>query len=425
MQKSILIIGGGIAGLATAYELSKHNVQVTLLEAKNRLGGRIHTFYDISFSQPVELGAEFIHGDLPHTLSILNEAAISYNKINDTMFHLEKGAFKKQKSFTKDWDKVMKQMSALTHDMPLDVFIDTFFGDDKYADLRASIKGFAGGFDLADTATASSKSLYREWSNEMENQYRINGGYKVLIDYLATQCKNNGSIIQNNCCAKKISWHKNEVHVLTMCSRFFKADKAVIAVPVSVLQASNKDENYLEFEPAILQHINAAKDIGFGDVIKIILEFDNNFWNAKNENAGFFLTDEIIPTWWSQLPIKNAVLTGWVGGEKASSLKLNTDEEILKITLQSLASAFDVSFDTIKSKLKAGKIANWCKEADINGGYSFNMVKSVDAKKVLRKPVEDTLFFSGEALFEGTPVGTVEAALASGKHTALQVLDTL
>jgi monoamine oxidase len=97
----------------------------------------------------------------------------------------------------------------------------------------------------------------------------------------------------------------------------------------------------------------------------------------------------------------------------------------LQIALQSLSNAFEIPVEDLKMQLKASRIANWCKEADINGGYSFNTVKSVEAKKILRQPVDDTIFFAGEALFEGTPGGTVEAALSSAKGTAQQVLKTL
>ena len=90
-MNAVIVIGGGAAGLMTAYELSKHKIPVTILEAKKRLGGRIHTLSDTSFSQPVEAGAEFIHGDLPLTISLLKEAGITYHEVNDTMFRLEKG----------------------------------------------------------------------------------------------------------------------------------------------------------------------------------------------------------------------------------------------------------------------------------------------------------------------------------------------
>lgn len=422
---SMIIVGGGAAGLMTAYELSKHKIQVTVLEAKSRLGGRIHTLRDNSFSQPIETGAEFIHGDLPGTLGLLKEAGIKYHVINDKMFHLEKGRLKKQRGFTDDWNILMKQMASIKEDMSLGDFLKRYFYEDRYAELRDSVKDFAGGFDLADITTASIKALYKEWSDDMGNQYRIDGGYKKLVDYLETQCKNNGCGFSTGCCAKKISWQKNEVNILTMCSRFYKGDKVILTVPVSVLQADVHSENYIEFEPSISRHIQAARDIGFGSVIKIILEFNDPFWKEKKSNAGFIFMNEQVPTWWTQLPVDNSILTGWLGSEKANSLKDNTDEEILQIALQSLSNAFAIPVEVLKLNLKASKIANWCKEADINGGYSFNTVKSVEAKKVLHQPVNDTIFFAGEALFEGAPGGTVEAALTSAKKTAQQVLKTL
>ncbi|MFT4154837.1 flavin monoamine oxidase family protein [Parafilimonas sp.] len=424
--KSVVIIGSGAAGLMTAFELLKHNTDVTVLESKQRPGGRLHTLHGHSFSQPVELGAEFIHGDLPLTLSLLDKAGISYHPVNDTMGRLEKGIFKRENNFTAYWSMLMKQMASIQYDMLLAVFLNTYFGEDKYAELRSFIKNFAGGFDLADISTASTKALYREWSKEMGTQYRVDGGYKKLIDFLETECRNNGCIIHFSCCAKKISWHKNEVNILTMCSRMFKADKIVLAVPISILQADTNSRDYIAFSPAVPQHIQAAKNIGFGTVIKIILEFYENFWKAKTKNAGMiFMQNEVVPTWWTQLPVENNILTGWIGNEKAVALQNETDEVILAKAVQSLSHSFDMAEEKIHKNLKAFKIANWSKEPDIYGGYSFNMVESAGAKHILHHPVEDTIFFSGEALFEGSPGGTVEAALSSGKKTAEAVLKTL
>jgi monoamine oxidase len=424
-MQSVIVIGGGASGLMAAYELSKHKISVTVLEAKSRLGGRILTITE-PFSQAVELGAEFIHGDLPHTLSLCDEAGAVYHKITGKMYTLEKGNYKKERHFSEHWNLLIKQMHALKQDMPLADFLQTYFDDKKYDDLRNSVRGFAGGFDLADVSTASTKGLYNEWSKEEGDQYRINGGYKLLIDYLEMQCKKNGCIIQTNCCVKKISWQQNDVNILTMCSRLFKSNKIIISVPVSVLQVENNDENYIEFEPSIPEHLTAAKNIGFGLVIKILLEFTENFWNKEKQDAGFFFIDEAeVPTWWTQLPVENNILTGWIGNEKSNSLKDNTDEMILDTALQSLANGFDISKTQLQLKLKASKIVNWYKIPDINGGYTFNTLKSVEAKKILHQPVNDTIFFTGEALYDSTPFGTVEAALASAKQTAAKILKTL
>jgi monoamine oxidase len=424
-MKTTIIIGGGAAGLMAAYELSKHKNHVIILEAKNRLGGRIFTTTDNNFSEPIEAGAEFIHGNLPLTISLLKEAGLNYHAIAGKMFQLEAGKFHQQKNKDAHWGKVMKQMQQLEVDMTLDDFLNTFFKDDKYVELRESVKNFAGGFDLADAAKASVKSLAREWNEEMEKQYRIDGGYMQLINYLETECRKNGCIINTNCCVKKINWQKDEVNINTMCSRFFKGNKIIITVPVSVLQAKDDNENYIEFAPSIPQHIKAAKNIGFGTVIKILLEFSEAFWKQQSNNVGFIFTSQKIPTWWTQLPSDNAILTGWVGGEKAVALRDKTNEEILDIALQSLSNAFAINKDDLQLKLKASSVYNWYKEPDINGGYSYNTLESVAAKKILRQPVDDIIFFCGEALFEGTPVATVEAALDSGRKTASTVLATL
>jgi monoamine oxidase len=207
-----------------------------------------------------------------------------------------------------------------------------------------------------------------------------------------------------------------------MCSRLFKSDLVVITVPVGVLQAKTNDENYMEFTPSIHQHMQAAKNIGFGGVIKAVLEFTQNFWKNKERNAGFIFIDGAMPTWWTQLPVDNAILTGWIGGNNANLLKECTDDEILQTALVSLANAFAIPVDHLKTKLKASFVANWCKEPDINGGYSFNTLYSDEAKNILHQPVNNTIYFAGEALYNGPYGGTVEAALETAKKTVQEIL---
>jgi monoamine oxidase len=189
------------------------------------------------------------------------------------------------------------------------------------------------------------------------------------------------------------------------------------------LQANKLDINYIEFEPALNDYLNAAKTIGFGTVIKVILEFDEAFWQEEKKNAGFILTNEKIPTWWTQLPNENAILTGWLGGTKAASLKNATDEDLLEAALTSLVSAFNKPADVLKNKLLAYKINNWANFPNVFGGYSYETIKSKAAKNLLNQPVEQTIFFAGEALYNGIHVGTVEAALVSGKETALKIIN--
>ncbi len=421
-METIIVIGAGAAGLMTAYELSKRKKKIIVLEAADRLGGRIHTYTGYEFSEPVELGAEFIHGKLPLTLNLLEEAAIKYYPVKGKMFHLEHGRFKKQNGFNQYWSELMKCMKELKEDMPLLDFLQQLFGDNKYEGLRESAKRFAEGFDVADVSKVSTRALYKEWSEEHDQQYRIEGGYQQLISFLESECKKNGCVIYNNCCVKKINWSKHEVNILTMCSRYFKSNKVVITVPLSVLQVDKSDVSYIEFTPGIETYLQAAKNVGYGTVVKIILEFNEAFWQEEKKNAGFFLTNEKIPTWWTQLPKNNCILTGWMGGLKALDFKDAADEDILKAALESLSSAFAKPAEVLKDNLSAYKINNWINVPNIYGAYSYETPQSANAKKILTQPVEETIIFAGEAVYNGIVDGTVEAALVSGMQAAQKIL---
>src|SRR5437764_275349 len=111
-----------------AYELSKNKKKVIVLEATCRLGGRIHTYSNNEFSEPVELGAEFIHGKLPLTLNLLKKADIKYHSVKGKMYHLEHGKFKKRHDDGEHWNQLMKRMKELKHDIPLSDFLEHFFG---------------------------------------------------------------------------------------------------------------------------------------------------------------------------------------------------------------------------------------------------------------------------------------------------------
>lgn len=421
-METIIVIGGGAAGLTAAYELSKNNKRVILAEAADRLGGRIHTLSSGAFSVPVELGAEFVHGKLKHTLNLLKRAGIQYHAVKGNMYHLQHGEIRKQNHYSEHWNQLMREMKKVKIDTPFSDFLQEYFHDDKYIELRESVKRYAGGFDLADVSQASTMFLYNEWSNEDNIQYRIEGGYQKIIDYLESECRKYGCIIYKDCCVKKINWQKDEVSIITICSRYFTAKKIVITVPLSVLQANKNDLEYIQFNPGIDTYLGAANNIGFGSVIKIILEFDESFWKKVHKNIGFIFTEANVSTWWTQLPEGNHILTGWIGGTRTVSFNDKSEEQILEESLQSLSSAFAIEPHVLRNKIRVFKIISWKEVPNISGGYSYNTPQSIVAKNILNQPVEKTIYFAGEGLHEGTSPGTVEAAIISGKEVALKIL---
>lgn len=408
-QKDILIVGAGAAGLMAAKQLSAAGLSVTILEAAPVAGGRMATLVNSSFSMPVETGAEFIHGNVQQTMQLLKEAGINYTKVAGEMLRIQNDDLhNEEKSKDEDhWAELMQCMYEQQEDITVKDFLDQYFAEEKYASLRRSVQGFAEGYDLADISKAALFALRAEWSQgQEEDQYRIEGGYIRLVGYLLETCLRHNAVIHYNTCVKAIRWDEGRVEALTADGKIFKSSKILITVSTGVLKSGK-----IDFFPAIPTYIQAAANIGFGSVIKILLEFKLAFWKARTANAGFILSDEIIPTWWTQLPAQNNLLTGWLGGPKAVTYANKTSEEIIHLSIVSLSAIFNIPYEKLRDDLLAYAVYNWHYNENMLGGYSYNTITSAEAKQILNKPVVNTVFFAGEALYTGDEPGTVEAAL--------------
>jgi monoamine oxidase len=419
-QQSVIIVGGGIAGLIAAKLLSAKQKHVVLIEGRERLGGRINTILPDNLPGLVlECGAEFIHGNLPLTFEVLNAYGIPFYKVEGQMVNLTKEGSSIHEGAS--WNKLMDKMAALNKDVTLSDLLDEHFPGKKNNSFKNSIKQFASGFDLADPVVASSKVLYREWNGESDDQYRIEGGYKKIIDALHNDCERAGCEIHMSSVVKKIIWSKGSVSVLTEKGETFTGDKALITVPAGVLQDETK-RGFIHFLPPIPRKTNAFRSIGFGSVIKLFLLFKEDFWKSRYKNPGFFFTPHFIPTWWTQEPKKNNLLIGWLGGKASTKWSNHNAAEILELALESLAFSFDLPKLQVNEMLLFSKIVDWGKEEFTYGGYSFSLPNSQDAKKELHNPKENTIYFAGEALYEGPMQGTVEAALKTGTEAAEKIL---
>jgi monoamine oxidase len=418
-KDEILIIGAGAAGLIAARELSKAGKKVTILEARDRTGGRINTITDKGFSSPIEGGAEFVHGKLPITLQLLKEAGLQSTQIAGEMWQHKNGKLEKQEEMLEGIEFIAQKLGTLEEDTSVGNFLNTNFGGEEYKELRNQITRFVEGYDAADVNKASVMALASEFMEDEEDQYRVNGGYSRLIHYLEQECKANGCSFIFDAAAREIRWKEGEVDVITADGNTYKGSALIITVPIGVLQADTSNGSSLVFTPSIPDKIAAAKEIGYGPVIKVSLEFKEPFWSRS---IGFLFSEATIPTWWSQAPESSTLLTGWLAGPSTKGLSGACDEEILKNSIHSLASIFNLSEQDLRQQLKAWHIANWANDAYSLGAYSYATVGGQQARTALAKPVANTIYFSGEGTYVGPDTGTVEAALSSGLSVSKHIL---
>ena len=424
-NSTIFIIGAGASGLMAGCILVKAGYKVTILEARDRIGGRIHTITDDQ-GRKIELGAEFIHGDLPVTLALLKEAGIRYETAGGEMWRYQNGSFSQEEEQTEGWEELLDRLQKLDKDIDLSSFLEHHFPGEKYTTLKESVRDFVAGYDTADPNKASTFALRKEWANEDEDaQHRLTNGYCEMVNYLANEIKLYGGAVRLNNVVTSIKWSTGDVIVSTSDHIEYQSDKVLIALPLGVLQ-SEVSAGGIKFIPEIPIQKGALQDIGFGAIIKILLQFKDSFWEKANgvnmKNMGFIFSEEKIPTWWTQAPRHETLLTGWLGGPAATDLKMASEDELFEIALKSLSNIYKVSTEILKQNLFSYHIINWTNDPFTFGSYAYDMVGSWDARKVLNKPINNTIFFAGEYLYEGAAMGTVEAALTSAKSVVNIIL---
>jgi monoamine oxidase len=423
LLSDVLIIGAGAAGLLAARELAAAGRRVVVLEARDRIGGRIHTLTPPGFTRPIEAGAEFIHGEAPITRTLLQEANIAWQDTTGETYQVKNGEIQDDGAFFAHLPLLLEKLQALDHDLPLADFLTQEFPGSEYAPLRAMATQFAEGYDAADTRRASAWALRDEWAADgVDDSPRPVGGYGPLLHWLAGQAQAAGATIQLNTAVQEIRWQPGRAEVLTASGPTYHARQVLCTVPLGIWLLDAQHPGYLHFTPELPTHRAAVAQLGFGPVIKILLEFRENFWQDRLPELEFLLSDAPVPTWWTQLPDARPLLTGWLAGPAAQRLQAASDESILQQSLTSLSQLLKTSPETLQAQLRASYVRNWGAEHHTYGAYSYATVGSRAARAALATPVAGTLFFAGEGLHDGPDAGTVEAALASGQAAARTLL---
>jgi monoamine oxidase len=199
--------------------------------------------------------------------------------------------------------------------------------------------------------------------------------------------------------------------------RTFEGEAAVVTLPLGVLKSGR-----VVFEPSLVHKVEAIDQLKFGNVAKLIFVFRNRWWKHAELEGDFGFAhafEESIPTWWSDS--RAPVLVGWAAGPKGEAMLNMTGTQLKNRGLEIVGRVFRREVKEIEAELVTYDHYDWRADPDIRGAYSCIPVNGLDLPKALAAPVEDTLFFAGEATAMDAQMGTVSGAIESGLRVVAEI----
>ena len=425
----VIVLGGGVAGLVAAGELGRRGVRVLVLEARGRLGGRIHTEYRKRWPEPVELGAQFVHAGNDGFWSLLDRHGIETKPVPPLHWHLGPVGLAKIDA-TKSIKAVTQQIS--TRQMEGWSFED--FLREKGRELnpidRELATGFVEGFEAALCEQMSAVAVAGE-TLEDDEQYTVPGGYERVVAALADELPKNRVTVRLNTVCTAVEWRPGTV-VVRSPRGVFAAATLIVTVPLGVLQARRPQRGAIKFAPRLRAHEAVWAKMKMGHVIRLTLRFDRRKWSRlapaslgdrKTEFGFIHSAVDGVPVWWSLSP--HPMLTGWAGGPNALGLAQRSNDAVEKVGLGALSRVLGVGQAALRSALIDVATHNWSRDPFSRGAYSFTAAGPDDASERLRQPVRQTIFFAGEATADGEEVGTAHGAFSSGLRVVSEVAQKL
>lgn len=438
LTTDVVVIGGGVAGLAAARDLHDAGVGVVVLEARDRLGGRVYTHRASSLALPIELGAEFVHGRVPETLAVADEAALLLCELAGEWWRAEGGALRRPADVDGSTGRVMARLDIhRTPDRSFTAFLDSVRDDPSLAAAIPQALQYVQGFDAADPDRVSERwlALSRDASQRdgEDRQFRFAVGYDRVPAALAARLPDEA--IHLSTVVREVEWSHRRVTVQAD-GIGVEARAVVVTLPLGVLAASaDGTPGPIAFRPELDGDVyRAMSGLAMGSVVRLVLRFREPFWeelqaadsNACPTSLGFLSTeDPEFGVWWTQYPLRVPVLVAWAGGPRGAALSRYTRDELADRAIGGLARQVGVRRGRVGSQLTDVWYHDWQHDPLSRGAYSYVMVGGIDAPRMLGRPIRDTVIFAGEATDPDGRTGTVHAAIASGRRAAAALLPIL
>jgi len=437
----VAIVGAGVAGLAAMRVLEERGLRTRVVEARDRIGGRIHTVRDLRLAHPVELGAEFIHGSAPELEEIVRDARLLAYAVEGQRWRVRGGRLTRLHDFWTQLHGVMRYLRAEGPDRSFADFLDDAPGGRRAADARVLARTFVEGFHGADARRISARALATGGSPSEDageqRMMRVASGYDSVPEWLGLGF---GDRIMTDAVVERIEWeeggvelsmrHRGDARVTTLHAR-----AAIVTVPLGVLLAPHGEPGAIEFSPALTVLAETRNRLAMGSAVRVVLLFRERWWaepprtaprGAALDSLSFLQGDSgDLPVWWSLHPAHLPVLVGWAGGPAALRLTGLGPTELRDRAVAALAANLGVPRRRVASRVEAWWTHDWQRDPFSRGAYSYPLVGGAEWAARLARPVHRTLWLAGEAADPDGRNGTVHGAIGSGRRAARSVARAL
>jgi monoamine oxidase len=439
---TVVVIGAGAAGLYAADILHSKGIKVRILEASDRIGGRIRSIHSsddapVRTDFPIELGAERILGSdsiWANAIKLLNIPTVTLGDETTDGFFVNGNLFP-HISFnnTPDFTAATNFYGALR----------TFSGPDENVESLTQAAGLneasrqivnswvgnkLGTSNSRIGAVGTAQTLTALKRNTTESVLRSNPMQDVLTSRFSTIAQK----VETNMVVKEISHGSGQISIAGQNTSggnaepfTIEAHKIIIAVPASCLSSGD-----IKFQPSLPPgKLNALGKISTDASVRLVLDFKQNFWGS---NTRFIYGSELIPEVFNtgfNRSTFNKTMSITVNGAKAEEFSLGP-ETALENVLHQLDSIFNGKASLNIRKDEDGKniyeFFDWSQQPFIKGGISYlKPGGTLQDRTTLAKPIDKTLFFAGEATDDSGDAGTVNGALTSGGRAAQELVESI
>lgn len=429
----VAVIGAGVAGLTAARLLAEAGLRVVILEARDRIGGRIWTAH-ASNGEPVELGAEFIHGRPRAIFDLVRSANLDVREFGGPQWIHVDGKLQRSQDFFANAQSILDKMDGSGPDRSFASLLNSCAAEDS-----AKLWGleYVEGFQGALAERISVRSLVRSRTAEKEvdghRSFRLTRGYESLLQVLSDALPPNLVSIRLNTVVDAVRWAEHEVRIQAQTSNGsveFSAPRAIVTLPLGVLQAAPNTPGAVCFEPALQEKASPLLLLYMGQTIRISMAFSQRWWEqaagggepgALRDMSIVFSHQDWFPTWWTR-ESSTPILTGWAASRRGERLSGKSGSFIKDKAIESLASIFEFPRPALEAALQSWHVHDWQSDPYARGSYSYVGVGGEGAQSELAASVAGTLFFAGEATNSEGHHGTVHGAIATGERAAREVL---